>query len=113
MGYSPVFSTGFLYYTDSTPNEHYEVPPGFTAVLRDVQVYTGGGAATLYVAVRASAAAPFCNVIALGTLGVNTSAQWTGRVVVNEGGFIDIGVSSLGASDSAYLGGYLLRNVVA
>lgn len=110
--YSPVFSAGFLYYAPDSPNEHYEVPAGFTAVMRDVAVYTTVGGVALYVAVRLASSAPFVNVIALGTAGVNSSNQWTGRIVIPAGGFIDLGVSSLGADDCAYVGGYLLRNTL-
>lgn len=111
--YSPVFSQGFIYYTQSTPNTEFAVPAGFTAVVREFDVWEEAGEAVAWMGVQLSGEAPFVNVASLEPAGVNSSAQWTGRVVVPAGGNIGIAIGELGASDTAYVGGYLLRNVAA
>lgn len=108
--YSPVFSSGLIYYTGATPNTAFEVPAGFTAVVRDVSVYSGVGEVNLSLYVQLSDADPAVYVIGLNTTGANVSAHWEGRIVVGAGGTITIDIGELGYYDGAYVGGYLLRN---
>lgn len=113
MSYSPVFSQGFIYYSSSTPNTEFDVPVGFTAVVREIDVYTEVGGIDANAAVRSSPEAPWVYFAGLDGIAINGSAQWTGRVVVPGGGSIGLGVGQLGVNDTAYCGGYLLRNVVS
>lgn len=110
--YSPVFSQGFIYYTSAAPNTDFLVPAGFTAVIRDAIITQTIGGYLCYLFVGESESAPLLTVWSSEADGANLSNQWTGRVVVNEGGLIRIGVSALGSSPSMYVGGYLLRNTL-
>jgi hypothetical protein len=109
--YSPVYSAQFLVYTDSTPNTSYDVPAGMTAVIRDYTHQTNFGVANSQLAIGNSLEAPACVVAELAPDGEGAYAQWTGRIVVPGGGFIELFISSIDVGNSLYVGGYLLRNV--
>jgi len=108
--YSPVFSQGFIYYTPDTPNIAFEVPEGFTAVLRDASYYDSVGAGFAAINVQTAVDVPWVTVIALNVLGVNQCETWSGRVVIPGGGVINLYTGSLGSGPEVYVGGYLLRN---
>lgn len=108
--YSPVFSVQFIVYTPAAPNESYEVPAGFTAVIREVDLYQEAGASTVVVSAQDSDSAPVATFAALSLTGTIDSDQWTGRVVVPAGGIISIYPVSIGTGATVYVGGYLLRN---
>lgn len=109
MAYSPVFSQGFLYYTEATPNDNFEVPPGFVAVIREFDMMVNIAAADAALRIQNSAAAPLINVVYLEVAAILGSAQWRGRIVVPSGGFISLFQFKFGAGMSMYVGGYLLR----
>lgn len=110
--YSPVFSTQFIVYVDAAPNLSYEVPAGFTAVVRDVTFYATIAGTLCQVTIQDSGAAPVVTVVSEELAGLGAYEQWTGRVVVPEGGFIGLVLGSLAAGINAYVGGYLLRNTL-
>lgn len=110
--YSPVFSSQLLLWTSSTPNLSFEVPAGFTAVVRDVQAYSLAGGTGLRVFLQSGGVGPPVYVASLQAIGENVSAQWQGRVVAYAGDTINLDVAELGADDTVYVGGYLLRNTL-
>jgi hypothetical protein len=111
--YSPVFSAAFIVQQPSASNTHFEVPPGFTAVVRDFTVAClyGGTLTSLYI--QDSSVAPAVTIAYLEVAGVGQSAQWQGRIVVPENGFISVYIADLSSGANTYVGGYLLRNVAA
>lgn len=111
--YSPVFSAAFVIYTDGAPNTQFDVPAGFTAVVRDVEATTELGASAFSAYFGDSLIAPGVVFAYLTTEGALQSVHWEGRVVVPGGGFIGLGQYTLGVGATAYIGGYLLRNVAA
>lgn len=108
--YSPVFSQGFLYYTNSTPNQTFDVPLGFTAVVREVIYYCEAGGGLAVTQIATGPGAPYVTISTLTIAGIETVASWTGRAVVPGGGSIYISGESIGLEDTIYVGGYLLRN---
>lgn len=111
--YSPVFSSQFIVYSDSTPNSSFIVPAGFTAVIRDMTGYANVSATLLHLLIGDSSLAPAVTVASIELAGVGTYGQWTGRVVVPEDGIIEIYSGSLVSGLQVYVGGYLLRNVIS
>lgn len=113
MGYSPVYSAPFIQYTAETPNLSFEVPPGFTAVARFgvVSQDIGGYTASFYF--QDSEAAPSITFWNSAGISEFETATFDGRVVIPENGLISMFLSSIGSRPQAYLGGYLLRNVVS
>ena len=111
--YSPVFSSQFIVYTDSAPTTSFEVPAGFTAVIRDFSAF-GQYAATIYqVAIQNSDEAPNCVVAQIELVGVADWGQVQGRWVVPAGGFINLYMGELEIGSQAYVGGYLLRDTLS
>lgn len=112
MPYSPVYSSPFIQYTDSTPNASFEVPDGFTAVIRQWSCYQDIGDYVFFVTIYDSVDAPGITVVAAEQEGLVNYVAGEGRWVVPGGGYIDIGFSTLGTAVQAYVGGYLLTNVL-
>lgn len=106
----PVYSQGFIYYSDATPNTSFEVPAGFTAVIRDFTLWTNLGASQAQIDIQNDEEAPIVRCAYLYTVGVTSYAQWTGRVVVPAMGLITLSINSADLESSMYVGGYLLRN---
>lgn len=113
MSYSPVFSQGFIYYTEAAPNNSFGVPEGFTAVLRDVQISCEAGGSLFAIYGDNGAGAPVYTILYLEVLGATQSASWEGRVVIPGGGALSLAQTTLGVGASAYVGGYLLRNTIS
>lgn len=111
--YSPVFSQGFLYYTEATPNTSFDVPDGYTAVIREFDAFAGLAAVACSFSVQLSSLAPYIAIATIYVAGIAESAQWRGRVVVPGGGIINISQATLGVDCYMYLGGYLLRNTLS
>lgn len=111
--YSPIFSQGFIYFTDSTPNTSFEVPDGFTAVVRDVNAATSLGGVVMGVYVKLSEAAPAVIFAYSTALGEFATYQWQGRVVCPAGGIIGLDGAAVGYGLGVYVGGYLLRNTLS
>jgi len=108
--YSPVFSAQFIVYTDAAPILAYEVPSGFTAVVRDFSLYTEAGGVVGQLLLADAAGSPECVVASIGALGVAAYGQWQGRIVAPGGAFLTLSLTSEDLGTSAYVGGYLLRN---
>lgn len=103
MALLPIYSTRFLAFAaDGTPAP-YTVPTGFVAVVRDADIWSGGGA-MINFQLSINAVAKFW----AGQFTVESIAQvaqWRGRVVVNEGE--DLVFAADGVVDGV-VGGYLL-----
>jgi hypothetical protein len=113
MGYSPVYSTAFIEHTSTTPNTEFEVPAGFTAILRDVILYTEVGDEDASVGYYTATSGERIVVCALQALAINGTAEWQGRAVVTEGETILLIADGLALYSSVYVGGYLLQNSVS
>lgn len=113
MTYSPVYSAQFINYISTDGDTEFEVPPGFTAVVRYASYYDDLGAGFAYVYYQNSIDAPAIVFVALNVIGVNQLAAQHMRVVIPENGIITLVTASLGEGPQVYVGGYLLRNVVA
>lgn len=111
--YSPVFSAAFIQYTSAEPNGAFDVPAGFTAVIRQISAAQDIGGWILTVYIADVAGGPGLKIAEIGQTGsVNYVAQ-EGRWVVPGGGAIAMDLSSLGSDVHVYVGGYLLRNTLS
>lgn len=110
--YSPVFSSQLILGSDSTGYPSFDVPAGFTAVVRDFSQWDIAGGATTELVIQNSGAAPGIVSARLENAGVAAYSQWQGRVVVPEGGIISLTVTHIFAGPDVYVGGYLLRNTL-
>lgn len=111
--YSPVFSQPFVLYTSGTPNTEFEVPENYTAVVREVDLYSGVGGDKLLVYVNAGGGGPAVTFCSIEAIGIQSCAQWTGRVVAIGGSTIVAEVGGLTTGAQFYIGGYLLRNTLS
>lgn len=111
--YSPVFSSAFVQYTPDTPNLVYEVPASFTAVVRQISGVQEVGATVMYVTIQDSVDAPELTISQVYDYGAFQTWSVEGRWVVPGNGLIQFHASTIGSQLSAYVGGYLLRNVAA
>jgi hypothetical protein len=105
-----VYSSQFFVYTPSTPNLTYDVPEGYTAVVRDLDGYQEIGGYVCALGFRNSEAAPQCQPVVLEAAGTLNTVTWRGRLVVPGGGQLTLSLSAVGEFPSIYVGGYLLRN---
>lgn len=107
MGGLGVYSTRFLAWSSETTPGPYEVPAGYVLVLRDLDVYSGGGA---IISWKLSV-----NDVATITGGQFTdesipqTATWRGRQVLQAGEFLTF--ASDGATDGL-ASGYLLLDTL-
>lgn len=108
--YSPVFSQGFIYYIEATPDAEFDVPLGYTAVVRDISASVSAGATYFAVYGRNGPDAPEYQFYVNELLGTLETSHWEGRVVVPGGGRIRVYQYTLGVDGAVYVGGYLLRN---
>lgn len=112
-GYSPVYSQQFILYTPDTTNTSFEVPSGFTAVVRQITYGSYLGEGWAFMGVQNSAEADTCWFASLAINVVYGFSEWFGHVVCAEGGFISLNISQLADDGCVYCGGYLLRNQLA
>jgi hypothetical protein len=110
---NPVYSSQFILYTPSTPNSSFLVPAGFTAVVRQWTATTDVSDWLFQLRIGNSEAAPPCVVDEQQQAGIITNYKAEGHIVVPEGGYVEVYLSSLGSAPSMYVGGYLLRNTYA
>jgi len=108
--YSPVYSAAFILYNQEAPNTTFEVPDGFTAVVRQISGVQNIGGFILWLAIQDSIDAPEVIVYGAGQVGDFNSVQQEGRWVVAAPGIITLYFSETGSSFHAYAGGYLIRN---
>lgn len=106
----PVYSSQLILGTSSTGYPSFDVPDGFTAVVRDFSVWDEAGGAVVQLLIQNSGAAPAITAAVLGPLGVAAYSQWQGRVVVPAGGIISCTITSVFTAPDVYVGGYLLVN---
>lgn len=111
--YSPVFSAAFIEYTAEAPNTEFEVPAGFTAVVRYASTFQEVGTYEWFLSIQSSLAAPTLTIYSNTEVGAFVTDKWEGRVVVSEGGIISVASTDYGSSLCIYVGGYLLRNNLA
>lgn len=112
MGYSPVYSTPFIQYTKSTPNNEFLVPVGATAIIRQISATQDAGTYDFECVIADSEIAPYLVICYAHQLGALQQFQQEGRWVVPGGGLIAINATTVGLSPSFYVGGYLLPNQV-
>lgn len=101
-----VYSHRFVAWASSSTPPAYVVPLGYVAILRDIDVYSGGGSIIDWHA----GINEVC-IVAAGQFTVESLPQtltWRGRQVVNPGEAIYF--ASDGATDGA-ISGYLLADV--
>lgn len=111
--YSPVYSQAFILNTDAAPNTEFEVPSGYTAVIRQITITVETGVAYFEVRIANSLIAPYV-AIAIWGAPVNLATQsFQGRWVVAGGGIITLYQDILGVGGGTYVGGYLLRNTLS
>lgn len=110
MTYNPVYSTGFIYFIDATPNTLFDVPEGYTADVRQFLVTTEAAVGSVALQVANGAGAPYITCVYLNVGGGVQSESWEGRIVVPGGGSIQIIGAALGLTLCVYVGGYLLTN---
>lgn len=108
MSLRPVYSAAFIEYTSDAPNASFEVPPGYTAVIRQVSAAQNIGGWTFAVVIQNSEIAPELTVYEGAQDGAINYVAQEGRWVCPGGGIISVSLSSLGSSVSVYVGGYLL-----
>lgn len=111
--YSPVYSAQFIIYTPSTPNTTFDVPEGYTAVIRQVTVVQDIGAYALYVYIQNSPEAPGLQVVSIAGADAYTNYSEETRIVVPGGGTISVDLVDAGTSFNVYVGGYLLQNTLS
>ena len=110
MPFRPVYSAPFILYTDDTPNTEFEVPAGFTAIVREVIVYSQLGEDVVSIGFYQPGSEYRVVFYGSETYAVNTSNPWSGRVVIDEGGLIEMQITDVSTYSSVYVGGYLLTN---
>jgi hypothetical protein len=110
--YSPVFSQQFIADADISTESAFEVPSGFTAVIRQISGYQSVGAWQMYVYIQDGEEAPGVVIYSQYQAGVDNYVTQEGRWMVPEAGIITAGFDSFGAGASMYVGGYLLRNTL-
>lgn len=98
-----IYSTRFLAWSDDETPAPYTVPTGYVAVVRDVDVWSGGGA-MINVQLAVNAVAKFW-AAQFTVESIAQVAQWRGRQVLQAGE--DLVFSADGATDGL-VSGYLL-----
>lgn len=104
----PVYSEQFIVYTDAAPITEFEVPTGYTAVIRQITGLVTESLTYLQVGIQDDPSAPVCYVWSWEAVGLLVSTTWEGRVVVPALGIISLNLGSLESGTSVYVGGYLL-----
>jgi len=107
---SPVYSAQFVLYSSSAPNFDYEVPEGYTAVIRQLSGAQDIGGWVAYCQIGNSIDAPGVTIWIAEQAGTVNYVATEGRWVVPGGGLIQTGFSEIGPNPFLYVGGYLLPN---
>jgi hypothetical protein len=103
MGLRQVYSTRLLAWAADSSPAPFEVPTGYTCVVRDADVWSGGGAMIDYQLAINTVAKFWAGQFTVESLA--QVAQWRGRQVLNAGELLVF--SSSGATDGL-VSGYLL-----
>jgi hypothetical protein len=99
-----VYSHRFMAWAAQTFPTPYVVPSGYVAVVRDIDIWSGGGAIIQWT-VAINTIARFVGG-AFTVTSVQQVAQWRGRQILNAGE--ELTFAATGALDGA-ISGYLLR----
>lgn len=110
--YNPVFSSQFILGSSTDGYPSFDVPDGYTAVVRDFSIWAPAAIAFVLLEIQNSGAAAAITAAALQIAAFAGYSQWQGRVVVPGGGIISITRTSVGDSPDVYVGGYLLANTL-
>jgi len=113
MSYSPVYSAAFVEYTDASPNTQFQVPSGYTAIVRQFSVYAELAAVNVQLASQDGETGNYVVLASAILAGFPASQQLYGRWVVPEGLTIALLGGEVGTGLNVYIGGYLLTNVVS
>lgn len=105
-----VYSQAFIEYTHETPNNVFDVPEGFTAVIRQISTFQEIGGYSFQVVIQNSDEAPGLYIWSITGVSALESQATEGRWVVPSEGVIQVLASTVGSTPSFYVGGYLLRN---
>jgi hypothetical protein len=108
-----VYSTPFIEYTPETPNDQYEVPEGYVAVIRQISVTQADLACGWWVYIQNSPEAPGVNIATGELTGFFNYGSAQGRWVCPGGGIITANLQTLGSEPNFYVGGYLLEGTIA
>ena len=111
--YSPVYSAPFILSSPSAPNDAFEVPAGFTAVIRQISISAAISSGIFALNGQNSEEAPTWTIHQTTIDTLYSTQHVEGRWVVVAGGFITTYQSEIGDEFYVYVGGYLLRNVAA
>lgn len=106
----PVYSVPFILFTQVDQNTQFDVPPGYTAVIRQYSVWQDVGGWEFVLNIGLSSISYPVSIVGRNQTGVDTYVAGEGRWAVPGGGYIEIYVSHLGTSVAIYVGGYLLRD---
>ena len=101
-----VYSQAFVLYSEDTPNDTFDVPEGFSIVVRQASVVTTIGITVVTINVADGPGAEYIAVAALKTAGAFSDDERQGRWCASEGGSVKIFQQTLGVGAYVYVGGY-------
>lgn len=107
---APVYSVPFVQFAPGTENESFEVPSGFTAVVRQISISVTVASGIFAVNVRDSPDAPDFAIHQTSLTDVYSTQHTEGRWVCPETGIISFYQSDVDVDVYCYIGGYLLGN---
>lgn len=107
---NPVWSQAFIQYGPSAGNTQFEVPTGYTAVVRQLSCVQNAGGFIFQMILQDSEEAPGVYVYEGAQVGTASYVGTEGRWVCPGGGIITLACSSIGSDIYMYAGGYLLAN---
>lgn len=113
MSYSPVYSAQFILYSFEAPNNVFEVPSDYTAVVRQISVVAGVDIVTWVIGIQNDDSAPEVHIAGDTLAALNEAQHAEGHWVCPGGGYITAQELDVGAHFHVYVGGYLLRNVIS
>lgn len=111
--YSPVYSSQFILYSEDTPNTTFDVPEGYTAVIRQLSYAVQASETLFSVSIGDTLSAPPVAIDIRTVTGLLTTEHQQGHWAVPGGGVIYLYVETVGANATVYIGGYLLRNTLS
>lgn len=112
MGYSPVYSFGMIYYCADEPATDWSVPPGYTGDVRQITLYQDSADAQLSLWVILAGEGPQFRVAYLSVTPAAPFAELQPRLVAPQNSLFFIEIDGAASDACAYVGGYVLKNVV-
>jgi hypothetical protein len=107
---APVYSVPLVQSAPGAVNLSFEIPEGYTAVIRQISLSVTVATGIIAVNIQDSDEAPQIAIHQTAFTDVYASQHTEGRWVVPENGIISIYIESEGVDVYAYIGGYLLGN---